>query len=98
MWVQGADKNSLSGQLWHHKVLPYPDTIVNEYETGFSQVLSSDHFAFLGMEDSCQDTLQNSFTPEQVCKVLALPKTYLVGGLSLGVQKFSPYREIIEYR
>ncbi|KAJ9599599.1 hypothetical protein L9F63_009916, partial [Diploptera punctata] len=92
-----GEKNSLLGDIWLQKLLPFPENIMSDFNSGLSQVLNDDHYVFMGLEDSCHKILQIDFSHERACKVLALPKTYFIGGLSLGLKKYSPYAEIINY-
>ena len=84
--------------MWLQKMHPFPENIMNDFESGLLKVLKDPRYVFMGMEDSCQDILKNHFSPEEACKILVLSKAYLIGGLVLALQKNSPYTEIINYR
>jgi hypothetical protein len=86
------------GKLWHHKLEAFPEHLKSSYKLGLSATLAENHFAFMGLEDSCQDTLQHSFTSVQACKIMVLSQKYLRGGLSFALQRNSPYKDVINYR
>jgi hypothetical protein len=98
MSLQNAEPGSIFGKLWHLKLEPFPDHLMNSYTSGLSATLSRSHFAFMGLEDSCQNTMQHSFTSTQACQILTLPQRYFCGGLGFGLQKNSPYKEVINHR
>ncbi|GFG35840.1 hypothetical protein Cfor_07254 [Coptotermes formosanus] len=85
------------GKLWHQKLQPFPEHLMSSYKSGLSAVLAESHFAFMALEDSCQDTLQHSFSCTQASQILALPQTYFRGGLSFALQRNSQYKEVINY-
>ncbi|PNF24315.1 hypothetical protein B7P43_G11896, partial [Cryptotermes secundus] len=93
-----AEPDSMFGKLWHLKLEPFPEHLMRSYKSGLSATLAGSHFAFMGLEDSCQDTLQHSFTSVQACQIMALPQKYLRGGLSFALQRNSPYKDVINYR
>jgi hypothetical protein len=95
---QNAEPGTIFGKLWHLKLEPFPAHLMNSYASGLSATLAGNHFVFMGLEDSCQNTLQHSFTSAQACQILALPQRYFRGGLSFALQKNSPYKEVINHR
>jgi hypothetical protein len=96
--LQTAEPDSIYGKLWHQKLQPFPEHLMSSYKSGLSAVLAESHFAFMALEDSCQDTLQHSFSCTQASQILALPQTYFRGGLSFALQRNSQYKEVINYR
>ena len=98
LYLQTAEPDSIYGKLWHHKLQPFPDHLMSSYRSGLSATLAGSHFAFMALEDSCQDTLQHSFSCTQASQILALPQTYFRGGLSFALQRNSQYKEVINHR
>ncbi|PSN47436.1 Ionotropic receptor 110 [Blattella germanica] len=92
-----AMKDSVLGQIWQQKLEPFPEQLVNDIRSGLLEVLSESPTIFMGHEDGCENTLQNSFRPTEACQVLALPQTYFKGGMGFGLQRKSPYKDIINY-
>jgi hypothetical protein len=98
LYLQNAEPDSIYGKLWEHKLQPFPHHLVSSYISGLSATLADSHFAFMALEDACQDTLQHNFSCTQASQILALPQTYFRGGLSFALQSNSQYKEVINHR
>ena len=98
LYLQTAEPGSIYGQLWQHKLQPFPDHLMSSYKLGISATLADSHFAFMALEDACQDTLQHNFSCTEASQILALPQTYFRGGLSFALQRNSQYKEVIDHR
>ena len=98
LYLQTAEPDSIYGKLWQHKLQPFPHHLMNSYKSGISATLADSHFAFMALEDACQDTLQHNFSCPQASQILALPQAYFRGGLSFALQRNSQYKEVINHR
>jgi len=98
LYLQMAEPDSIYGKLWQHKLQPFPDHLMSSYNMGLSATLADSHFAFMALEDACQDTLKHNFSCPQASQILALPQTYFRGGLSFALQRNSQYKEVINHR
>ncbi|KAF0314355.1 Glutamate receptor ionotropic, delta-1 [Amphibalanus amphitrite] len=83
-------------QVYEKHVLPERErNLVDSYEEGFRKVAEG-NYAFLASNEAA-DYYLSKIDPHIACHVHKLDVSYSPGGIALGLQKHSPYRELFNH-
>ena len=88
---EGADRGPLK-DVWEKKILPFMESIPNDQEGLLSYVVSHpDSTLFISVATAiASEEYMN-------CELMPLPGEYMTSGVAFGIQKDSPYGEVLNY-